>query len=100
MKNEIKVKKVMELDEICTALEDLAKSIRAGKVCIENEKEYITLNPAEQISIEFKAAQKKGKDKQEKEKQKLIIEMKWRQIIPETEPISMFKISSEEPAMA
>jgi len=91
--SEIKVKKSMSASEVCTVLDDLVKSIREGKVCIESDEEFITLNPAEKINLEIEAEMKK-------DKQKMTIELNWRRaVLQEQKPVSILKISSQEPVI-
>jgi amphi-Trp domain-containing protein len=90
-KNEVKVKGTMDVKAVAAILEDMVRSFKEGTVCIESGKEFVTLKPAGNIDLEVEAAEKKGK-------QKLVIEMGWREPVPEPEAEeTVFKISSKEP---
>lgn len=93
MKNEIKIKQTMELAAVNDILKDLVKSFDEGTVCFEKGKEFVTLRPGKVIEVEIEAETKK-------DKQKLSIELSWRQYEPEKEDLPVIKISSEEPEMA
>ena len=71
-------------------LEELAASLRAGKICIESDGEFVSLNPAEVLDLELKAGQKKNKNK-------LSLVLYWREIFPSEQVETVFKISSQEP---
>ena len=90
-KNEIKVKTAMDMNTAKAVLDDLAKSFKEGTICIESGSEFVTLKPSDQISLEIKAAQKKGKEK-------LSVELSWRQAAVSDEVgEEVFKISGKAP---
>ena len=89
-KNEVEVKKSLEIEAAAAALEDLAASLRAGTICVEKGEQYVTLKPAEVVDLELKAAQKKNKNK-------FVMELTWREVLPADEAENEFKISSKEP---
>ena len=89
-KNEIQVKKSLEIEAAALVLEELAASLRAGKICIESHGEFVSLNPAEVLDLELKAGQKKNKNK-------LSLVLYWREIVPSEQVETFFKISSQEP---
>ncbi|QTA93629.1 amphi-Trp domain-containing protein [Desulfonema magnum] len=91
-KSEVKIKKTMDADAVKTILDDVVKSFKEGTVCIESGKEFVVLKPSQQIDFEIEAGEKKGKEK-------LVIEMSWRQDALEQEPQSLLKISSSEPVV-
>jgi amphi-Trp domain-containing protein len=92
MKNEIKIKQTMELGTVNDILKDLVKSFEEGTVCLEKGREFVTLRPGKVIEVEIEAETKK-------DKQKLNVELSWRQLEPEEEELPAIKISSEEPEM-
>jgi amphi-Trp domain-containing protein len=92
MKSEVKIKRTMEADALADVLDDLAKSIREGTVCVQRGDEFVTLNPGGRMEMELEAGQKK-------DKQKLSIELSWRQLDVQEEETADFKISSKEPEM-
>ncbi|MFW5838086.1 MAG: amphi-Trp domain-containing protein [Desulfovibrionaceae bacterium] len=89
-KNEVSVKGVMNADGVSTALRDLVQSMNEGKICVEHNDAFVTLLPAEQIDFELKASAKKGK-------QKIEIELSWREVPPQEDVSGGLKISSTEP---
>lgn len=90
-KNEVKVKGNLNAKDLATMIEDLVKSLKEGTVCIESGENFVTLKPGDSIDFELEAVQKKGKEK-------LVLEMGWRQAVPEEESAeSILKISSKEP---
>ncbi|HAO20002.1 MAG TPA: hypothetical protein DCQ37_05600 [Desulfobacteraceae bacterium] len=86
-KNELKVERKISRDSALVLLEDLVKSFREGKACIQDGKSFITLKPAGDVDIELEASDKKGK-------QKLEISISWKEMPPNGKPL---KISSYEP---
>jgi amphi-Trp domain-containing protein len=92
MKNEISFKKTANVHEAAKILEDLARTVKEGKVCIETGKKFITLTPMGDISVEIEAEVKKDKEK-------MVIEMAWRRSDPVKEQSAGLKISSIEPAV-
>jgi len=91
-KSEVKVKKTIDLYTANALLDDFVKSFREGTVCIENGQEFVTLKPSKQINIEIEAVQKKDKEK-------LTIELSWRQSTTDKPENNTLKISSSEPAI-
>jgi len=88
-KSSITLKGTMDPAAFAHLLEDLAKSVKAGTVCLQKGGEYVTLKPAGGMEFEVEAAVKKGK-------QKLSVAVKWEEpceIVPEGE----IKITSVEP---
>lgn len=90
MKNELTIKKNATASEVVNILTDLAKTFKEGKVCIESGKKNIVLKPSGDIYVEIEAEVKKDKEK-------LSIEMSWRQVEQQKEAESSLKISSTEP---
>ena len=90
MKSEIKIKGNMDPDTVVAVLEDLLTSFKDGKICIQKDKEFVTLKPGNDIEVEIEAGHKKNK-------QKLSVELSWRQVEPAEETAGEFKISSQEP---
>jgi amphi-Trp domain-containing protein len=90
MKDEIKIKQTMALDTVIDILKDLVKSFDEGNICFEKGKKFVTLKPGQMIEVEIEAGLKK-------EKQKLNIELKWRQLEAGEEDLPAIRISSREP---
>lgn len=86
----MKIKTNLDTDAAAAILEDLVRSFKDGTVCIQSGKEFVTLKPAGNIEVEIGAAEKKGK-------QKLVIEMGWREAVPKAEAENILKISAKEP---
>ena len=89
-KSGMEFKSTMDREQVAVLLEDLARSIRKGTVCAQQEPEYLTLSPTDVIEVEFEAAQKKGKEK-------VGLELSWRQEVLGEESASGFKISAKTP---
>ncbi len=93
MSNNISVKGSMDFNSTLAFLEDLVASIKEKTVCIQRGEEFITLKPTDTIEMEIEAKQKKGKEK-------LSIELSWRQELPKVESEEAeqpFSVSSKEP---
>jgi amphi-Trp domain-containing protein len=91
-KNEVNVKGVLTVSGVNAVLKDLIQSIDAGKICIEHNEVFVTLQPSDQMDFEIKAANKKGK-------QKIEIELSWREVLPEEDASKSLKISDTEPEL-
>jgi amphi-Trp domain-containing protein len=91
-KKEIHFEKEMKTAEVISYLEALIKSLKEGKVVIEQGGQFVSLTPGEIIDFEMEARQKSDKER-------LSLEFNWCGKSIETEPEAL-KISSEEPAPA
>lgn len=91
-KNEVKLKRVVDAENVAQILTDLAASIREGTVCVESGDEFVTLETGAdvQFELELQAEQKKNK-------QKFELELSWRTAPPTMAETESFKISSHEP---
>lgn len=76
-------------EEVTGYLEDLVKSLRNGKIVVEQNGHFIALTLPETLEIELEARQKK-------EKGSISIEISWKEPETVSEPAGI-KISSEEP---
>ena len=91
-KNEVSIKSKLEADAAASMLSDLASRFKEGKVVIQKGSSYVTLRPVGQIELEIEAVEKKGK-------QKIEIQLSWKEdILLETQE-SGIKISAEEPIL-
>ncbi|GBC61758.1 amphi-Trp domain-containing protein [Desulfonema ishimotonii] len=90
MKKEIKIKKNMNAEAVAGVLGDLVASFKNGKVCIRSGNDFVTLSPGREFDVEIEAGHKKNR-------QKLSIELSWREYAPEAGGEADFMISSEEP---
>ncbi|MCA1904968.1 MAG: amphi-Trp domain-containing protein [Desulfarculus sp.] len=61
----------LPLGQAVDYLEDLARSLRQGRVVVQKGKEYIQLTPAALVKIELEAVRKKDKEK-------FVLELSWR----------------------
>lgn len=61
-KNETEVETTMELTRAIAYLDDIVKSMKAGKVTVHNGDHAITLTPKGAVKAEIKASQKPGKE--------------------------------------
>jgi amphi-Trp domain-containing protein len=62
-KREISIKRSVELAEAITYIQDLAGSLREGKVFVQQGEEYVTLLPREKVALEIKVRAKKDREK-------------------------------------
>lgn len=92
MKSEMKIKRTCDADSIADMLQQLADAFREKTVCFEKGGEFVTLKPGGNIELELEAGVKK-------DKQKVCLEMAWRETAPEAEQEAAFKISSQEPEL-
>lgn len=88
-KSGISVKGTMDFKSVATFLDDLVKSFKDKTVVVQRGDEFVTLKPADSIDIELEAVMKKGK-------QKLTLELAWREEIESQEEVS-FRVTSREP---
>jgi amphi-Trp domain-containing protein len=88
-KREVKVKGVLDLGEAVTILEGLLEGLKGGTVCVEGGQGFLTLRPSESVLLEVEAKSCTGKEKLE-------IEMSWRDRIPVIDKASGFRISSRK----
>jgi len=73
-KSSITLKGTSDAQGLAQLLEDMAKSVRAGCVCLQRGGEFVTLRPAGNLEFELEAAGKKGKSK-------LSLEVKWEEAL-------------------
>jgi amphi-Trp domain-containing protein len=91
-KNKVSFKQTMETEDAVKTLQDLVKSLRAGKIVVEQGEAFISMDPAEKVTVEIEGKQKKDKGE-------LSIELSWR--LPEAvEEEAALKISATEPQVA
>ena len=89
-KQGISIKGSMDHASVVAFLEDVVKSFKDKTVCVQRGDEFVTLTPADSIELEIEAVVKKGK-------QKLSIELNWREEITIESADTPFKVSSVEP---
>ncbi len=89
-KNEIVIKTSADVKVLARILEDLVSSFKAGTVCVEKGKEFVTLTPGDSFQVEIEAARKKNK-------QKISIDLSWTLNEPKEETVPEFRISCTEP---
>jgi amphi-Trp domain-containing protein len=88
-KPKVSFRQSVESKEAVKLLGDLVKSLEAGKIVVEQGKEFITMDPAGNVDVEVEAKHKKNKAE-------LSIELSWR-IADAVEEVDPLKISSKEP---
>ena len=91
-KNKVSFRQSMETADAVKMLQDLVKSVKAGKIVVEQGDAFVSMDPAEKVDVEIEAKQKKGKGE-------LSIELSWREASPAEEEASL-KISATEPETA
>ncbi len=88
-KSGISVKGSMDFKSVATFLDDLVRSFKDKTVVVQRGDEFVTLKPTDNIDLELEAVMKKGK-------QKLTLELAWREEAEIQEEVS-FQVSSKEP---
>ena len=82
----------MEAEGVANLLSDMVNSFREGKVVIQKGSSFVTLKPVGQIEVELKAAEKKGK-------QKIEIQLSWKEENLPEQTEDEFRISGVEPCL-
>lgn len=59
----IEIKQQMSLEELIIYLEDMAESLKQGRLVIEQGEEYVTLEPERAVDVKVKAKHKEDKIK-------------------------------------
>lgn len=90
-KSSLSLKGSMDPQSLAQLLEDMAKSIKAGTVCLQKGGEFVTLKTSGPMDFTIEAAVKKGK-------QKLEISVKWEQATELAAPDEI-TISAVEPEL-
>lgn len=91
-KNKVSFKQTMETEDAVKTLEDLVKSLKAGKIVVEQGEAFISMDPAEKVTVEIEGKQKRDKGE-------LSIELSWR-LSEAVEKEAALKISATEPEAA
>jgi amphi-Trp domain-containing protein len=91
-KNEVTIKYKLDADAVATMLSDLACGFKEKKVVVLKGSSSVTLRPAGQIEVEIEAVEKK-------EKQKIEIQLSWKEEILLDMSEAEIKISTEEPIL-
>lgn len=66
-KKEVKLKGVMDRNQVAAYLEDLLAGLKAGEVKVQQGEQFVTLHPQQMIDVEIEASVKKNKEKIEME---------------------------------
>ncbi len=91
-KREVSTKLIMDVSEVITYLQDLANSLKAGQVCVQQGNEFVTLKPLDLVKVEIEASQKKDKEK-------FTLEISWKNESETVGEINSLKITAKEPAV-
>ena len=92
--SEVSFKAHLELEQVASYLEDLASSLRQGKVYVQQGNQVTELLPTSDVELELEAGGKK-------QKQKLSIELSWRkQLETMTREGAGLSIGSQKPEVA
>lgn len=70
-KKGVSLETTLPLSQAVDYLEDLARSLRQGRVVVQKGKEYVQLNPSAMVEVELEAVRKKDKEK-------FVLELSWR----------------------
>ena len=90
-KQEIKFEGVLDVKKSAEYLEDLAKALKNGKICIQEGEKFTVLSPVDAIHMEIEAEQKKGTEF-------LSIQLSWSQAVAKVPSKPQLKISNQAPA--
>jgi len=93
MSHKLTHKTHLKLPQAITYLEEIVKHLKEGKAVIQRGEDFVTLIPAELISLEIEASSKK-------DKAHLAIELKWRQGSEEDDSEGDLLVSAAEPPEA
>lgn len=88
-KKSVETCNVMSSQETIAFLQDLQAGFEAGVLCVRKGAEFLTLQPGEKIEVEVEATVKK-------DKQKLVVELSWREA-EKTEERHSLRITTSEP---
>ncbi len=88
----VESKTQLKRDQVASYLEELAKSLRAGKLLIQCDEDYVYLAPTDVLDLELEASQKKNREK-------VSLELSW-SLEPAVKPEPALQISSKEPKPA
>ncbi|MFW5488976.1 MAG: amphi-Trp domain-containing protein [Desulfovibrio sp.] len=80
----------LKLESVCTYLEDIAASLRAGRVCLSRNTDFVTLTPSDLLEVSIAAGSKKGKEK-------LSLRLEWKTELNSPDSQTIFAVSTEEP---
>jgi len=87
MSQGIEVKSNLELKKAAAYLEDIARSLREGHICVEHAGESLELCPPDSVNVEIKARRKEHKESIE-------LRVSWRTKVAEDAPEPELRISS------
>ncbi len=91
-KKDVSLKGTVALKDAVEHLENLVACLKAGKVCIQNCADHVTLEPQKQIKLEVSAGQKESKES-------LSLKLSWHKDASEDNGLAL-RISTEEPPQA
>jgi len=92
-KRELEFKLAMDRQEAAAHLENLARSLKQGKVVVEKGRHFVSISPGDRIVMAFECSQKKDKEK-------IAIALSWSPAPEPADPKETLTISSREPAAA
>ncbi|MFH1136381.1 MAG: amphi-Trp domain-containing protein [Pseudomonadota bacterium] len=90
MKKGIMIKTTMSPAAVVGLLEEISHSLSAGKICVESGADFVVLEPAADIEVEIGASVRKNK-------QKLTLDLSWKEAPRVEAAQSSFRISSRTP---
>jgi amphi-Trp domain-containing protein len=91
-KTKVSLRQDMERQDAVDLLADVVKSLKAGKIVVEQGEEFLSMCPSDKVNVEIEAKQKKDKGG-------FAISLTWR-TAEEAEEKAPLKISSKEPKHA
>ena len=91
-KKSIEIKTRLKRETVVSYLEELVKSLKAGKLVVQQEEEFVSLHPAAMMELEVSASHKKSKEK-------FALELSWINEVEGVEPAALL-IGTKEPKIA
>jgi amphi-Trp domain-containing protein len=91
-KKDVSLKGTVALKDVVDHLENLVACLKAGKVCIQNCNDHVTLEPQDLIKFEVSAGQRESKES-------LSLKLTWHKDVPDDNKLEL-RITTEEPPKA
>ncbi len=88
-KKDVSLKGTVALKDAVEHLENLVACLKAGKVCIQNCADHVTLQPQNQVKLEVSAGQRESKES-------LSLKLSWHKDTADDNKLEL-RITTEEP---
>ena len=91
-KKDVSLKGTVALNDAVEHLDNLVACLKAGKVCIQNCSDHVTLEPQKQVKLEVSAGQRESKES-------LSLKLSWHKDTSDDNGLAL-RISTDEPVEA